>query len=392
MTATVMESTAALRAPQGSSAPLGVGIVGGGFMAEVHSRAARAARGRLIGVVGSSPIRSLEIADLLGVDTGFGSLDAMLADDRIQVIHVCTPNATHRDIAAAAIAAGKHVVCEKPLATTSTDAIALRDAAASAGRVGAVPFVYRYHPIVREARARVARGDLGRLLTIKGQYLQDWLLTETDENWRVDPKHGGASRAFADIGSHLVDLVEFVTGDRITRLASTTRTFIEHRGTAPVTTEDAAALIVQTAGGAIGTLLVSQVAAGRKNALSFELSGATEAYAFEQEQPESLWIGRRRGSELLMRDGAELAPDAARISVLPSGHPLGYQDAFTAFVTDTYAAIAASVAGTAAPEGLPTFDDGVRAAIVTEAVLESAASGAWVDVAQPAIVVEGAAA
>ena len=361
-------------------------------MAEVHSRAARAARGRLIGVVGSSPIRSLEIADLLGVDTGFGSLDAMLADDRIQVIHVCTPNATHRDIAAAAIAAGKHVVCEKPLATTSTDAIALRDAAASAGRVGAVPFVYRYHPIVREARARVARGDLGRLLTIKGQYLQDWLLTETDENWRVDPKHGGASRAFADIGSHLVDLVEFVTGDRITRLASTTRTFIEHRGTAPVTTEDAAALIVQTAGGAIGTLLVSQVAAGRKTALSFELSGATEAYAFEQEQPESLWIGRRRGSELLMRDGAELAPDAARISVLPSGHPLGYQDAFTAFVTDTYAAIAASVAGTAAPEGLPTFDDGVRAAIVTEAVLESAASGAWVDVAQPAIVVEGAAA
>jgi predicted dehydrogenase len=381
-----MDPTAALRAP------IGVGIVGGGFMAEVHSRAARAARGRLIGIVGSSPDRSRDAADRLGIETAVDSLEALLADDRIDVVHVCTPNATHRDIAAAALAAGKHVVCEKPLATTSTDAIALRDQAAAAGRVGAVPFVYRYHPIVREARARVARGDLGRLLTVKGQYLQDWLLTESDENWRVDPKHGGASRAFADIGSHLVDIVEFVTGDRITRLAATTRTFITERGAVPVTTEDAAALVVQTAGGAIGTLLVSQVAAGRKNALSFELSGATEAYAFEQEQPESLWIGRRRGSELLMRDGAELAPDAARVSVLPSGHPLGYQDAFTAFVTDAYAAITGSATGASAPDGMPTFDDGVRAALVTEAVLESAATGVWVDLAQPSIVDERSAA
>jgi len=360
------------------AAALGVGIIGGGFMAEVHSRAARAARGRLVGVVGSTPIRSLEIADRLGIETAFDDLDALLADDRIQVVHVCTPNATHRDIAAAAIAAGKHVVCEKPLATTSTDAIALRDAAAAAGRVGAVPFVYRYHPIVREARARIARGDLGRLLTISGRYLQDWLLTEQDDNWRVNPEHGGASRAFADIGSHLVDLVEFVTGDRISRLAASKRTFIAERGDARVSTEDAAALVIETAGGAIGTLLVSQVAPGRKNALAFELSGAREAYAFEQEQPESLWIGRRRGSELLMRDGAELAPDAARISVLPSGHPLGYQDAFSAFVADAYAAIAG-----ASPDGLPVFDDGVRAALVTEAVLDSAGDGAWIDLAAP---------
>ena len=359
------------------AAALGVGIIGGGFMAEVHSRAARAARGRLIGVVGSTPIRSLEIADRLGVETAFDDLEGLLADDRIQVVHVCTPNATHRDIAAAAIAAGKHVVCEKPLATTSTDAVALRDAASAAGLVGAVPFVYRYHPIVREARARIARGDLGRLMTISGRYLQDWLLTEQDDNWRVNPEHGGASRAFADIGSHLVDLVEFVTGDRIVRLAASKRTFIEERGDARVSTEDAAAIVIETAGGAIGTLLVSQVAAGRKNALSFELSGSREAYAFEQEQPESLWIGRRRGSELLMRDGAELAPDAARISVLPSGHPLGYQDAFTAFVGDAYAAI-----GGAIPDGLPVFDDGVRAALVTEAVL-AAADGGWIDLPLP---------
>lgn len=368
------------------AAALGVGIIGGGFMAEVHSRAARAARGRLIGVVGSTPIRSLEIADRLGVETAFDDLEGLLADDRIQVVHVCTPNATHRDIAAAAIAAGKHVICEKPLATTSTDAVALRDAASAAGLVGAVPFVYRYHPIVREARARIARGDLGRLMTISGRYLQDWLLTEQDDNWRVNPEHGGASRAFADIGSHLVDLVEFVTGDRITRLAASKRTFIEERGDARVSTEDAAAIVIETAGGAIGTLLVSQVAAGRKNALSFELSGSREAYAFEQEQPESLWIGRRRGSELLMRDGAELAPDAARISVLPSGHPLGYQDAFNAFVADAYAATAGP-----APEGLPVFDDGVRAALVTEAVLDSSGDGSWVELAPPTTEPVGAA-
>jgi predicted dehydrogenase len=355
---------------------LGVGIVGGGFMAEVHSRAARAAGARLVGVASSSPDRSAQAAERLGIERGFASLDALLDDPAIGVVHVCTPNALHAAQAERIIAAGRHVVCEKPLATTVADARRLTDAAAAAGVVATVPFVYRFHPLVREARARVAAGESGRLLTVAASYLQDWLLQSSDDDWRVDSAVGGRSRAFADIGSHLVDLVEFVTGDRVSRIAASARTFFgdraEHRD---VTTEDAVAATVQTAGGAIGTLLVSQVAPGRKNRLHVEIAGESESIVFDQENPESLWLGRRVGSTVLPRDAGQLSPDAARLVTVPSGHPQGYQDAFTAFVADTYAAIRGE-----RPEGLPVFADGLRAAIVTEAVLDAADADAWVDV------------
>ncbi|WP_243064371.1 Gfo/Idh/MocA family protein [Humibacter sp. RRB41] len=358
-------------------APLGVGIVGGGFMATVHSRAARAARAELVGIVSSQPEKAAIAAEELGVEHAFASLDDLLNEERIGVVHVTTPNALHVSQALAAIEAGKHVVCEKPLATTVTDAVRLTDAAASAGLTATVPFVYRFHPLVREARARFASGETGRLLTIAGTYLQDWLLDSSDDNWRVDSAAGGRSRAFADIGSHLVDLIEFVTGDQVSRVAATKRTFFGSRAEhAEVTTEDAVAVAVQTASGAIGTLLVSQAAPGRKNRLHVELSGSTESVVFDQEQPETLWVGRRKGSLLIPRDADQLAPDAARLVTTPSGHPQGYQDAFNAFVADTYAAI-----GGATPDGLPRFVDGLRAARITEAVLESVDAGAWVDVA-----------
>jgi predicted dehydrogenase len=356
---------------------IGVGIVGGGFMATVHSRAARAAGARLIGVASSRPERATAAAEQLGIENGFDSLERMLADDRISVVHVTTPNALHALHTLAAIGAGKHVVCEKPLATSTVEAKRLADAAASADVTATVPFVYRFHPLVREARARFASGEAGRLLTIAGSYLQDWLLEPTDDNWRVDGEAGGRSRAFADIGSHLVDLVEFVTGDRVARIAATKRTFLEARAEhADITTEDAAAVAVQTAGGAIGTLLVSQSAPGRKNALHVELAGSAESVVFDQEQPETLWVGRRRGPLLIPRDADQLAPDAARLVTTPAGHPQGYQDAFNAFVADTYAAVAG-----AAPDGLPRFSDGVRAAAVTDAVMDAAECGSWVDVA-----------
>jgi predicted dehydrogenase len=358
-------------------APLGVGIVGGGFMATVHSRAARAARAHLVGVSSSRPERAVAAAAELGIDGAFASLEELIADPGIDVVHVTTPNALHAEQALAVIEAGKHVVCEKPLATTVADAVRLADAAASAGVTATVPFVYRFHPLVREARGRFASGETGRLLTVAGSYLQDWLLDSADDNWRVDSAAGGRSRAFADIGSHLVDLIEFVTGDRVSRVAATKRTFFDSRAEhAAITTEDAVAVAVQTAGGAIGTLLVSQAAAGRKNRLHVELSGSAESVVFDQEQPETLWVGRRRGSLLVPRDADQLQPDAARLVTTPAGHPQGYQDAFNAFVADTYAAIAG-----ADPEGLPRFADGLRAARVTDAVIESAESGAWVDVA-----------
>ncbi|QDZ16172.1 Gfo/Idh/MocA family protein [Humibacter ginsenosidimutans] len=362
---------------RGTSWTLGVGIVGGGFMATVHSRAARTARAGLVGVASSSVERAVAAARELGIEHAFGSLNDLLADDRVDVVHVTTPNALHAQQALAVIEAGKHVVCEKPLATTVADAERLTQAAASAGVTATVPFVYRFHPLVREARARFASGEAGRLLTIDGSYLQDWLLSTDDDNWRVDAKAGGRSRAFADIGSHLVDLIEFVTGDRVSKVAATKRTFFADRAEhSDIATEDAVAVAVQTAGGAIGTLLVSQAAPGRKNRLHLELAGSTESVAFDQEQPETLWVGRRRGSLLIPRDAEQLAPDAARLVTTPSGHPQGYQDAFNAFVADTYAAIAG-----AEPEGLPRFADGLRAARVTEAVIDSAEAGTWVDVA-----------
>ncbi|MEI5583635.1 MULTISPECIES: Gfo/Idh/MocA family protein [unclassified Agromyces] len=355
---------------------LHAGFIGGGFMAAVHSRAARAARAELVAGASSSPGRAREAAERLGIAEPFESVEALLADPAVDVVHVCTPNSTHAAIARAALEAGKHVICEKPLATSSADAAALAALAAERGLVAAVPFVYRFHPMAREARARIARGEAGRLVSVHGAYLQDWLAGPDSDDWRVDPALGGPSRAFADIGSHLVDLVEFVTGDRVARLNATTRTVYDRRASATVATEDLAAVVVEFEGGAIGTLLVSQVAPGRKNGLVVEVAGTDASLRFEQERPEQLWIGGVEASRILERDAARLAPDAARLAIVPSGHPMGYQDAFNAFVADAYAAIA----GGTAPDGLPGFDDGLRAVRVTEAVLASAESGDWTEV------------
>ncbi|MBM7831837.1 putative dehydrogenase [Agromyces cerinus] len=353
------------------------GFVGGGFMATVHSRAARAARAELIGGASSSADRARDAAQRLGFATAFASFDELLADPDIDVVHVCTPNATHAAFALAALEAGKHVICEKPLATTATDAAALAALADERGLVAAVPFVYRFHPMAREARARIARGETGRLLSVQGSYLQDWLAAPHDDDWRVDAALGGPSRAFADIGSHLVDLLEFVAGERITRLSAKTSTVYEARAMHDdIATEDLVAVVVELASGAVGTLLVSQVAPGHKNGLTIELAGTDASVRFEQERPDTLWLGRTDASSVIERDPARLAPDAARLSLVPAGHPMGYQDAFNAFIADAYAAI-----GGAAPEGLPRFDDGLRAVRVTEAVLASAASGSWVEVA-----------
>jgi predicted dehydrogenase len=355
---------------------LGIGMVGGGFMARVHSRAARLAGARLVGLASSAAERAAAAANELGYERGHRSVDELLADDAIDVVHVCTPNTTHAHIVRSALAAGKHVICEKPLATNAAEAAELVRLADDAGVSATVPFVYRFHPMAREARARVRSGATGTLLSVQGTYLQDWLVSPDDDDWRVNSELGGPSRAFADIGSHLVDLVEFVTGERIGRLNAVKRTvFSKRSANRDIATEDAVAMVFETPSGGIGTLLISQVAPGRKNHLVIEFAGAAESVRFDQEHPDELWLGRRVGSQLLTRDAVELSPDAARLSVLPAGHPLGYQDAFNAFIADSYDAIGGNVA-----DGLPTFADGLRAVTITDAVLASAASGKWVDV------------
>lgn len=352
------------------------GFVGGGFMAAVHSRAARAARAELVGASSSSPERAAAAAQRLGLGAAFDSLEAMLADPAIEIVHICTPNATHARFARAALEAGKHVICEKPLATTAADAAELVALAEAKGLVAAVPFVYRFHPMAREARARVASGEAGRLLSVHGAYLQDWLAAPHDDDWRVDRAVGGPSRAFADIGSHLVDLVEFVAGERIVRLNAASRTVYADRAThSGIETEDLVALVIELESGALGTLLVSQVAPGRKNALTIELAGTDASVRFEQERPDTLWLGRTEASSVIERDASRLSADAARLAIVPAGHPMGYQDAFNAFVADAYAAIDGE-----RPDGLPGFSDGLRAARVTEAVLASAGRRDWVEV------------
>ncbi|WP_010523724.1 Gfo/Idh/MocA family protein [Nesterenkonia sp. F] len=350
---------------------LTVGIVGGGFMGRVHSHAARAAGAEVVGVTSSSPERSAAAAGQLGtaaVD------DVAELVEQVDVVHVCSPNAAHAGHVRAALDAGRHVVCEKPLALDAAEADELAARAEAAGVVAAVPFVYRFHPMARQAAAHVAAGELGRLLTVRGSYLQDWMLDPEAGNWRVDPATAGRSRAFGDVGSHLADLLEFLSGDRIVRLAAATTIAHPRRGGVDVTTEDAAALTVQLRSGAVGSLMVSQVDAGRKNALTLELAGTETSVVFDQEHPDELWIGGVEASRTVTRDAPALAADAARLNLVPAGHPMGYLDAFTAFARDVYAAV-----GGETPHGLPSFADGARANAVIDAVVASAEHGGWVD-------------
>jgi len=371
---------------------LRIAVLGAGMIADVHRRAAVVAGSQVAGVLASTPESTDRAAARWGT-TGLRSLEQALNSD-VDVIHICTPNASHHEYALAALAAGKHVVCEKPLGLSSTQAQEMADAARVSGRVAAVPFVYRYHPLVREIRARVQRGDLGALHLVHGSYLQDWLLSPLASSWRVDAAEGGASRAFADIGSHWVDLVEWVTGHRVTSLTASTSVAVPERpsaagpsfsrggsgATVPVTTEDAVSLVLRTDGGAIGSCVVSQVSAGRKNRLWFEVDGSDGSAVFDQEAPESVWFGGLESSQVVVRDPSAGDPSARRLSVLPAGHAQGYAQCFEAFVTDAHEAVRRSASGLAGRvEDMPTFEDGLRAAEVTDAVLTSADTGSWVE-------------
>ena len=367
---------------------LGAAIVGTGMIGAVHRRAALLAGAIVRGVSASSPERAADVARDWDVPRAYRDIEEVLADPQVQVVHVCTPNHLHRAMAQAALEAGKHVICEKPLATTLEDAQALAALAASSGQVATVPFLYRYHPVVREARARIAQGELGPLRLIHGSYLQDWLLDPASNNWRVDPVLGGASRVFADIGSHWCDLVEWVSGERFVDVSAAFETVIAQRAAATglsfatpaaggamqsVSSEDVAAALFKTGNGTLASLTVSQVSAGRRNRLWFEIDGAQAAVAFDQEDSERLWIGLPdQREEIFVRGPGAGSAEQRRLSVLPPGHAQGYGNCFDAFVADTYRAIVAE-----RPEGLPMFEDGLRSALIVDRVIASARSRAW---------------
>lgn len=351
------------------------GIIGTGFMGGVHTRALRAVGGEVVAYAGRDAARTRAAADGAGVPLAL-SPDELIRHPDVDIVHICTPNAEHVRLATAAIEAGKHVVCEKPLALNAADAQRLQRAADAAGVVNAVPFVYRFYPTVREARARIAASG-ERIWLAHGHYLQDWLTEQSSYNWRVSD---GASRAFADIGVHWCDLLEFVTGHRIERILAQRGRLHDTRmstaGEVPVSTEDGVTMMFQTDAGAMGSVVISQASPGRKNRLWLSVDGDGTSYTFDQENPNDLWVGAMAGVSLVPK-GVE-SMDAARSAPyvpVPSGHPQGYQDCFALFMRDVHDAIAGRQV-----DGLPTFADGVRAARLTDTVIASSQSGTWMDV------------
>jgi predicted dehydrogenase len=368
-----------------------VAILGAGMIGAVHRRAALLAGADVVGVLASTPERSRQVADAWRAERAFASIDEV-ADSDVDVVHICTPNASHVPYAVQLMEAGKHVLCEKPLGVSLSDAQHAAEVAARTGMVNTMPFAYRFHPMVREMRARVQSEEFGDVYLMHGTYIQDWLLNPRATSWRVDPAEGGPSRAFGDIGSHWCDLVEWVTGDRIAELVSTTAISIPQRPAATaasfsavesdaplvdVTTEDTAMIMFRTAAGVTGSAVISQLCAGRKNRLWVEIDGARQSAVFDQEQPEQLWIGADEATSLLVRDPNHGSAEQRRLATLPAGHAQGYAQCFEAFVADSYAAVDAHDGHGEVPIGLPTFADGARAAAICDAMLKSASSRQW---------------
>jgi len=361
----------------------------------VHVEALRRLGVQVHGVVGSSRERAASRARDLGLPPAYESYQAMLDDSRVDVVHVTSPNHLHHEHAAAALAAGKHVVCEKPLAMTSAQSAELVELAARSGRVHAVNFNIRFYPVNQHVHGLIAAGELGEIRLVSGHYLQDWLLLETDWNWRLEPDLGGELRAVADIGSHWLDLTTFLTGRRISAVMADLSTFIKTRRqpagpvetfatdrgadsvARQIKTEDAATILLRYEGGARGALTVSQVSPGRKNSLVFEIDGSTAAASWNAERPDELWIGHRgRPNELLLRDPAILNEEGRRAAGLPGGHAEGFADSFKALYAAVYRAVAEGRPGT----GYPTFADGHDEMLVCEAVARSSREARWVEV------------
>ena len=378
-------------------ADVGAAVVGTGFIGTVHVEALRRIGVQVRGVLGSSPERGRARAEVLGVPRAYDSLSDLLADDSVDVVHVTSPNDLHVSQTREALAAGKHVVCEKPLAMTADESGELVRLAAQAGVVNATNFNIRYYPLNQHARDVVAGGELGDVRLVTGRYFQDWLLLESDWNWRLQPERGGALRAVGDIGSHWLDLMTFVTGQRITAVMAELATFIEMRRepTGPVetfsteraaetvareiATEDVATVLLRFENGARGAVSISQISPGRKNSLQYEIDGSASAIAWDSEQPDQIWRGHReRANEILLKSPALMGPSGRAATVLPGGHVEGFADTFGAHFRAVYADVVAGA--TSSSPGYPTFADGHDEMLVGDAIARSAREGRWVDV------------
>lgn len=374
------------------------GVVGVGFIGVAHIEALRRLGVDVVGVVGSSPERAQAKADAANLPKVYDSLADLAGDPEIDVIHIASPNYAHADQVRVALDAGKHVVCEKPLALNSADTADLVARADAAGLVNAVCFNIRFYPNCHQAMSLVASGDIGTPGLVHGSYLQDWLLLQTDWNWRLESDKAGGLRAVADIGSHWLDLARFITGSDVVEVMADLHTLVPVRThpagpvetfaavsadadliEEPMSSDDAAGVLLRFANGARGVLTISQVSAGRKNSVTMEVDGSESALSWFSENPDLLWIGHRgRPNEILQRDPSLASPEAARVIGYPGGHVEGYPDTFRALFAEVYADVLAG--GPSSKPAYPTFADGHDALLVTEAVARSSNEQRWISV------------
>lgn len=376
-----------------------VGIVGTGFIGPAHIEALRRLPNVEVAALCEVTIELAETkAKQLGIPRWY-TFDELLKQEDIQSVHICTPNFLHYSQSKAALLAGKHVVCEKPLAKDLHEAEELVALAKETGKVNAVHFNLRYYPLVRQMKTMREKGDLGEIYSIIGSYLQDWLFYATDYNWRLEPDKSGDSRAIADIGSHLMDIIEYITGLKTTEVMADFNTVhpIRKKPLKPVetysgkmlnpedyadvqiNTEDTAHVLLRFSNGNKGTITVSQVSAGRKNQLKLEISGSNKTFAFNSERPNEVWIGNRdQANQVLMKDPSLVYPEARDIITFPGGHNEGFPDTSKQLFKEVYAAIEAGKQ----PENptFPTFADGYRELLICEKILESTRKQAWVKI------------
>jgi predicted dehydrogenase len=377
--------------------PLNAAIAGLGFVGRAHLEALRRLGIPVQGVLGSTPERSKASSDSSHLPRAYQSLDELAADPSVQVVHLCTPNYLHFQEASQLLRAGKHVLCEKPLALDSRESSTLVSLLKETGRVGGVAYNLRYYPLCQEARALIRQGAIGQVKLAHGSFLQDWLLFPTDWNWRLESKLGGELRAVSDIGTHWMDLATWLMGTKIAKVCADLATILPTRRRPKgrvesfqkaasadteevmITTDDYASVLLHFENEARGVMTVSQVSPGRKARLWFEIDGSEGSLAFDSESPNHLWIGRReRACELLPKDPALQTPESRGYAAYPGGHPEGYPDTFAQLFKDFYGYL--EKGDLQAPRTFPTFETGHDELVLCEAIAESAQREAWVTV------------
>jgi predicted dehydrogenase len=373
-------------------------VFGTGFMGKVHTEGIRRlGYVEIAGIAASSDDKARKFADEIGVERATGDYRQLLADETIEAVHVCTPNSLHFPMAKDALQAGKHVLCEKPLATSVQEAQQLVDLAAQKGLANCTFHNLRYYPLVQHIRRIREAGELGEIYAVQGTYSQDWLLYDTDWNWRIDTSANGRSRAFADIGTHWCDMIEHTTGLRITEVCADLQTFHKTRKKpkgsvetfagktlqpqdyteVPIDSEDFASVLIRLGDRTRGAFTVSQISAGRKNRLCVEIYGSKGSAAWDQERPDELWMGQRNEpNRVLVKDPSLLADGARDYADLPGGHSEGYDDTFKQVFRRFYR----TVADRKAPVEYPQFADGLRQLQILDKVLESSAKRSWISV------------